>query len=245
MNHPLRTVHNAWLGRLCASRLRRERSDITSMDAILDLAYSFDCRGVSIAPLQRRDEVAALMAIVERERPSTVLEIGTANGGTLFLLARCASEDATLISIDIGDGPFGGGYPPWRTRLYASFADARQTVVPMRGDSRLQETRDMVSHLLAGRELDLLLIDGDHSYEAVSRDLELYAPMVREGGIIALHDIVPGPEELVGGVPRLWAVLKQRHPHHELVDSWDQEGFGIGVIWAGRGRPSPGEESTA
>ncbi|MEO1241795.1 MAG: class I SAM-dependent methyltransferase [Pseudomonadota bacterium] len=41
---------------------------------------------------------------------------------------------------------------------------------------------------LEGREFDLLLIDGDHSYEGVKKDYELYAPMVREGGIILFDD---------------------------------------------------------
>lgn len=36
--------------------------------------------------------------------------------------------------------------------------------------------------------LGVLLVDGDHSYEAVRRDLELYAPKVRLGGHIVLHD---------------------------------------------------------
>jgi predicted O-methyltransferase YrrM len=239
MTHPARTLHNAWLGRACASRLRQERSGRSGTEQMLDLAYSFDCRGVSIAPFQRRGEIAALMAIVERERPSTVLEIGTANGGTLFLLARCASADATLISVDLEGGPYGGGYPPWRVRLYEAFADAGQRVVLLRGDSHLPGTRDGVRALLAGRALDLLFIDGDHSYEGVSRDLGLYGPLVREGGLVALHDIVPGPEDLVGGVPRLWAELKGRHDHEELIVDREQGGFGIGVIRQGPSSEGP------
>jgi hypothetical protein len=47
-----------------------------------------------------------------------------------------------------------------------------------------------------------LFIDGDHTYEGVRRDFEMYSPLVRKGGIIAFHDIYPGPEESVGGVPK-------------------------------------------
>jgi predicted O-methyltransferase YrrM len=39
--------------------------------------------------------------------------------------------------------------------------------------------------------LDLLLIDGDHTLEGCLSDLELYAPLVRPGGIILVHDVAP------------------------------------------------------
>lgn len=38
--------------------------------------------------------------------------------------------------------------------------------------------------------LDILMIDGDHSYEGVKADLENYAPLVRVGGKIIMHDVV-------------------------------------------------------
>ncbi len=38
-------------------------------------------------------------------------------------------------------------------------------------------------------ELDFVYIDGDHSYEAVSKDITLYYPKVRKGGVIGGHDI--------------------------------------------------------
>ena len=64
----------------------------------------------------------------------------------------------------------------------------------------------------------------------VSADFRDYAPLVRPGGLIAFHDIVDGPEENVGGVPRFWREIKGRYRHEELVKSWKQGGYGIGVI---------------
>jgi hypothetical protein len=65
----------------------------------------------------------------------------------------------------------------------------------------------------------------------VRADYEDYAPFVREGGIIAFHDIVSGDESHVGEVPRFWSELKESEPAAiELVDDWGQGGFGIGVI---------------
>jgi predicted O-methyltransferase YrrM len=78
--------------------------------------------------------------------------------------------------------------------------------------------------------VDFLFVDGDHEYEGVVKDYELYAPLVRPGGLIAFHDIVPGDEEVVGGVPRFWEELKGSHETTELVESLDQGGYGIGVL---------------
>jgi hypothetical protein len=66
----------------------------------------------------------------------------------------------------------------------------------------------------------------------VRRDFELYSPLVKKGGMIAIHDIAPGPELAVGGVPLFWRELKEAHHSSiELVEDWQQGGFGIGVIF--------------
>jgi len=40
------------------------------------------------------------------------------------------------------------------------------------------------------KEIDVLLIDGNHSYEGVKADYERFEPFVKEGGIILLHDVL-------------------------------------------------------
>ncbi len=40
-----------------------------------------------------------------------------------------------------------------------------------------------------------MLIDGDHSYEAVCQDIKDYYPMLAPGGIIMFHDYLPQPDE--------------------------------------------------
>jgi predicted O-methyltransferase YrrM len=83
-----------------------------------------------------------------------------------------------------------------------------------------------------GREkVDLLFIDGDHTYEGVKKDFEMYSPLVRKGGIIAFHDIVFGPFENVSGVPKFWDQIKYRYKHLGIVNNWNQGGYGIGVIY--------------
>jgi cephalosporin hydroxylase len=114
--------------------------------------------------------------------------------------------------------------------MYRAFARDRQRVEMIHGDSHDPRMRDRVKRLFGDRQVDLLFIDGDHSYEGVRRDFDLYSPLVGKGGMIALHDIVPGPPVLVGDVPRFWEELKATHTTHELVEDWGQGAFGIGVV---------------
>ncbi len=41
--------------------------------------------------------------------------------------------------------------------------------------------------------IDLLFIDGDHSYDGCAKDLKLWVPFVRDGGFVAVHDYNRGP----------------------------------------------------
>lgn len=217
---------------------RRIRRDINNMrvdiGSWIDYAFNFNVMQVRIRPMQVREEIITLLKMLIRLNPKRVLEIGTANGGTLFLLCRVASPDATIISIDLPGGPFGGGYPEWKTRIYKAFTKPYQKLFLLRADSHSTNTLNKVKHILNGEKLDLLFIDGDHTYEGVRRDFEMYSPLVKPGGIIVLHDIVPGPEKFVGGVPSFWRELKKRLESHaeitEIVKDWSQGGYGVGVI---------------
>ena len=75
-----------------------------SLNELVDFA-SHGIGGL-INPLQVRDEIIELLRIVDAINPKVIIEIGTANGGTLFLFSRIASEDATIISVDLPSGMF-------------------------------------------------------------------------------------------------------------------------------------------
>jgi predicted O-methyltransferase YrrM len=78
--------------------------------------------------------------------------------------------------------------------------------------------------------VDLLFINGDHSNDGVKMDFERFSPLVTAGGIVVFPDIVPGAEASMGGVPRFWWELKKDRRHLEFVKSWQQGGWGIGVL---------------
>jgi predicted O-methyltransferase YrrM len=220
-----------WLLVTAALRdLRRRAEGVSDVEAALDLVYELRAGDVTIAPMQVRSEIESLLRRVEADRPRTVLEIGTANGGSLFLFTRVAAEDATIVSVDLPGGSFGGGYSRLRTRLYSNFARPRQRLQLLRADSHDPATRAEVERTIAGRPVDFLFIDGDHSLEGVRADFDLYVPLVRNGGLVAMHDIVPGSRELVGGVPQFWREVKARNGGEEIVADPEQGGYGIGVF---------------
>lgn len=180
-----------------------------------------------LAASQRRAEILEFLERVERLRPKRVCEIGTAGGGTLYLLTRVAEPDAVLVYVDLSVSWFSA-------RARARLARLEQRVVGVEGDSHDPATRDRVSDVLGGEPLDVLFIDGDHSYDGVRADFDLYAPLVRPGGIVALHDVNPDADAsyaVSGDVPRFWAELKRTHRTEELIASSVADGYGIGVVY--------------
>jgi predicted O-methyltransferase YrrM len=218
-------------------RLRAEARRLVSLRAPSeDPAEWIDALLASHAfrPLQKRSEVLRLLEVVRALRPSAVCEVGAAGGGTAFLFAHAAAPDALVVSLDLA---FGAG----RREALREFARDAQRVVAVEGDSHSDATLELVRGQLAGRPLDLLYLDGDHSYEGVSEDFRMYGPLVRAGGLVVFHDIVPdyrtryGVETAsqTGGVPRFWAELKAAGASvEEIVEDAGQDGFGLGILKA-------------
>ena len=73
----------------------------------------------------------------------------------------------------------------------------------LEADSHDRATLERVRTFFADRPVDVLFIDGDHTYAGIRSDYEMYGPLVRDGGIVAFHDIVPGLESDVAGYPLL------------------------------------------
>ena len=187
----------------------------------MDYAFSARPGSFEIAPLQVRSELRDFLLLVQGLEPRRIVEIGTARGGTLFLLTRVAAPDAVLVSIDLSsaaDLRFGGGDVRRRRALFEAFALDRQRVHFLVGDSHAVETRDEVERTLRGGPVDVLFIDGDHTTEGVRAD-----------GLIGFHDIVDGKPELVGGVPDFWRSIRTPESQ-EFVEDPGQGGYGIGVL---------------
>jgi predicted O-methyltransferase YrrM len=184
---------------------------------------------------QKVSELEPLISLVRERQPQTVVEIGTHKGGTLFAWCQAAHPRALIVSIDLPEGLFGGGYSVEEARRFQTFAQPGQELHTMRADSHKRRTRWRLKSLLAGRPIDFLLIDGDHTYEGVKRDWEIYEPLVAPEGLIAFHDILEHPKQPLCKVDQLWNELAPGHRTAEFIDPDDDRGHGqwggIGVIF--------------
>jgi len=219
-----------WAFRLAreARALRRRCDRAPDLGAVADEVL----RSRWFGAIQKKTEILQLLIALRRSRPRRVCEIGAAQGGTLALFSQAVAADARLLSIDLN-------FAPARIRSHPHLVRPRQRATCLRADSHAPETVERVKRWLAGEPLDFLFIDGDHSLAGVSADHRLYAPLVRAGGLIAFHDIVPDfktrhgivtPAD-VGEVPEFWQDLKRRSVGtRELIEEPDQDGFGIGVV---------------
>lgn len=114
-------------------------------------------------------EVWQMLKEVAVIKPKVIVEIGCDCGGFLYTLTK-AFPEADIVGIEI--------------KQRAELHEFRMIY----GDSQDPATVSrLVSHLRP-RKIDFLFIDGDHHYNAVRTEYQLYAPLVRPGGIIGFHD---------------------------------------------------------
>jgi predicted O-methyltransferase YrrM len=128
----------------------------------------------------RVPEVIALKELV-RNIPAdpVIVNIGAGLQGVSTLAMLEERPDAFIFSIDPKARPgetesLRGAGTPWRrvVRLLGRSQDiGKNWRFPM----------------------DFLFVDGDHKYSSVMRDIKLFVPWVRSGGIAAFHDYVPCP----------------------------------------------------
>lgn len=164
-----------------------------------------------------------------------VINIG-AGAGTSGLAFMEARDDLRLTTVDIQeeDSPFGCLFAERKELAAAGYwtdFGGRWTQVHM--DSFLYGNDYLIATFPAP-EVDLVFIDGDHSYEGCKRDIEAWLPNIRPGGYIAIHDygkdnIPTGPDgfHACGPHPKAWpgvdqAVNELLTPHltqTHLVDS--------------------------
>lgn len=118
-----------------------------------------------------------LLADLARCGPiNTVLEIGTFQGDSLRIW-RAALNPSLMIGVQDTNET---------DPKLAEFLGVQMVI----GKSQGLDIAMEVVHILGGAPVDFLYIDGDHHYREAMRDWILYAPLVRRGGIIVLHDAV-------------------------------------------------------
>ena len=124
----------------------------------------------------------------------TIVEVGVYEGASTVLLAVNADSDAKIYGID----------PMFPGRLGICWGEmvAKHSTKSARSTGRVRfvkllshEASDQVAGLV-----DFMFIDGDHSLDGIRRDWETWAPRIRIGGIMALHDsfLAPNSSQTLG-----------------------------------------------
>lgn len=115
------------------------------------------------------------------QRPRTILELGTHEGASLAVWIEAFRPEVAIgveaeQSRRITDG------------LTKNLHGMRARMIS--GKTEAPSTFAQVLRALEGRWVDFLYIDGDHGLEQVRSDFLMYAPLVRDGGLIVLDDAV-------------------------------------------------------
>lgn len=165
-------------------------------------------------------------------RPRTVVELGTHHGVSYFafcqaverrgLATRCYAVDAWK-----GD-EHAGFYGP---EVFRAVRDHNAELYS-RFSVLMQMTFDEALPHFADGEIDLLHIDGYHTYEAAKRDFEAWLPKLSERAVVLLHDTNERKDDF--GVYRLVEELRNDYPVFEF-----SHGHGLTVVGVG------GDQTTA
>ena len=222
---------------LAGIKLNKLSSNCKKLEHLINLAFSYEYPSnkeasfkIQLNASQNKKELFKFCKIIARFRPKVIIEIGTLWGGPLFLLSKLSSQDALIISIDLPSGKFGGGYSRLRIPFYKLFAKKKQKIILLRKDSHLISTFLKIKKKIKNKKVDLLFIDGDHHYEGVKQDFEMYNSLVKKNGIIAFHDIVVHSNEKDCQVNKFWNEIKNEYDYKEIVEDWNQKNYGIGII---------------
>jgi len=157
------------------------------------------------------DEAVTLHDLARAVPPGGhAVEIGSWQGKSAVVLGKglAASPGSRLHCVD----PFNAdGCPPslplfaaQRARLDCTLRESFERNVRRHGVRACIEVWPAYSQEVAPtfpHAIDLLFIDGNHDYEAVRQDFELWVPKLRDGGVLCLHDACasfPGVERLIG-----------------------------------------------
>lgn len=176
----------------------------------------------SISPQQDEYELVELAKRVKKKSPKYVLEIGTAEGGTLYVWSRYLDSVNKIVSIDIGKA-----YEK-RTKFFSKFS-ARKKYKFINNYSQKRNTIDKVKEEM-DKGVDFLFIDGDHTYKGVKKDFDLYKGMVNKGGVIAFHDIIETGYSKMG-VPKLWSEIEDIYRTEEIIRKDGNKQGGIGLLY--------------
>ena len=160
--------------------------------------------------------------LVAELRPKLMVELGTHSGESYFAFCQAVSEN------DVGTSCY--AVDTWKGDEQAGFydEDVYQDVLRhnqefyQRFSYLVRSTFDEAVTQFADGTIDLLHIDGLHTYEAVKHDFETWLPKVSPAGIVLFHDVAARHADF--GAWKFWEELSSAHGSFTF-----QHGWGLGV----------------
>jgi GT2 family glycosyltransferase len=148
--------------------------------------------------------------LVRFTRPRVLVELGTHGGYSYFSFCHAAKDHGTgtlCHAVDTWQGDEHAGF--YGDHIFSFVQNYNQA--HFAGFSTLERMMfdDAAAKFEAG-SIDVLHIDGLHTYEAVKHDWETWLPKVRPGGIVLFHDIAVRARGF--GVFHLWEELSSKYP---------------------------------
>lgn len=137
------------------------------------------------------EKLALYDCIKKNDKQIFAAEIGSYLGASACFICSALKPGDKLICIDTWENDamqYGNDIDGEKRDTYKEFrfntADFSNTIIEVRGWST--DVYDKVKNITS--YLDFLFIDGDHNYDGVKKDWELYSPMLIQGSVVAFHD---------------------------------------------------------
>lgn len=172
--------------------------------------------------------IPVLFALFPVLRPRRYVELGVHNGMSFFAACQVAEHLNLKTQCVAVDSWVGDAHASFHSsEVFDTFKETIADLYPQH--HYIQGFFSDALQSFDAESVDLLHIDGYHTYEAVKDDFDTWLPKMSASGVIIFHDI--NVHERGFGVWRFWSELKAKYPAFSFFHS-----HGLGVLYVGSNR---------